>query len=567
LDVSRPEWLWLLIPWSLFLGLAWLGRRRRVRNWRALGQGGRPPGDGAMAATVAALLLIVGMAQPRWGNDPASMLPPGRDVVLLIDVSRSMGAEDAVPNRLGVAIESARGLLEALAAEEGDRVALVAFAGSGVVRCGLTENLGAAMDVIKSLRTGTVQPGGTDIGAALEVAAGAFDDRDHADGRMIVVFTDGEDLAGGWRSRVEPLRKEGIIINAVAIGDPDTGHPVPSGEGGLVLSYQGKPVISKRSDESLDALAGATGGAVIRLGLASADMGVLYRDKVAPAARRLRHATHPPERAERFGVFVLGALMVLLMGTRPRASRRSSRRWGVLATAALAVTLGAAPSSDSPRQLVERGRLAYAEGRLDEALAAFEVAAAKAPRSPVPRFGVGAALFALGRYPEANAAYGTARDLGDEAFRVKVDYALGNAALMAGDPATAIRHYDSCIASTKRSRPLDAIRRDAEANRDYALLRLNAPSPPESQPEDDKAKRERSPEPKQPPPGGQGEGEGGDGPRGQGGAGGSEPDPRPRDGMSPQEQLDAALEHVREALEKRLPDVPVQRPSKDTRDW
>jgi len=108
-----------------------------------MGQGGRPPGDGAVGGALAALLLIVALAQPRWGRDPESALPAGRDVVLLIDVSRSMGAEDAVPNRLGVAIESARGLIEAMAREEGDRVAVVAFAGSGAVRCGLTENLGA----------------------------------------------------------------------------------------------------------------------------------------------------------------------------------------------------------------------------------------------------------------------------------------------------------------------------------------------------------------------------------------------------------------------------------------
>jgi Ca-activated chloride channel homolog len=568
LDISRPEWLWLLIPWSLFLGLAWLGGRRRARNWRALGQGGKPPGDGGRAASVAALLLIVGLAQPRWGNDPASMLPPGRDVVLLIDVSRSMGAEDAVPNRLGVAIESARGLLEAMAREDGDRVAVVAFAGGGVVRCGLTENLGAAMDVIKSLKTGTVQPGGTDLGAALDVAAGAFDDRDHADGRMIIVFTDGEDLAGGWQQRVEPLRQEGIIVNAVAIGDPDAGHPVPSGEGGLVLSYKGKPVVSKRSDEPLDALARASGGVVIRLGLASADLGGLYRDKIAPASRRLRHITHPPERAERFGVFVLAALMILVMGTRPRASRRSARRWGVVASAALAVALGAGPSGESPRRLVERGRVAYVAGRLDDALAAFEAAAEAAPGSPVPRFGAGATLFALGRYPDAIERYQEARERGDHATRVKVDYALGNAALMAGDPPSAIRYYDACISSTRRTKALDSVRHDARVNREYARRRLKELSPPEPEQPDDKPKDQPPPEAKKPKPSpGQGEGQGGDGPRGQGGAGGSEPDPRPRDGTSPQEQLDTALEHIREALEKRLPDAPVQRPSKDMRDW
>ncbi len=164
MDLSQPSWLWLLIPWLLTLARAIRGRRRREAHWKALGQGGRPPGDGALGGMIAALLLIIALTQPRWGRDPESALPPGRDVVLLVDVSRSMGAEDAVPSRLGVAIESARGLIEAMAREEGDRVAVVAFAGAGVVRCGLTENLGAAREVVRRLRVGTVQPGGTDLG-------------------------------------------------------------------------------------------------------------------------------------------------------------------------------------------------------------------------------------------------------------------------------------------------------------------------------------------------------------------------------------------------------------------
>lgn len=568
MDLSQPSWLWLLIPWLVTLAWAIRGRRRREAQWKSLGQGGRPPGDGAIGGMLAALLLIVALAQPRWGRDPESALPPGRDVVLLIDVSRSMGAEDAVPSRLAVAIDAARGLIEAMAKEEGDRVAVVAFAGAGVVRCGLTENLGAANEIVRRLRVGTVQPGGTDLGSALGVALGAFDDRDRAEGRMVVVFTDGEDHPGGWRELVGPLRDAGVIVNAVAIGDPETGRPVPSGDGGPVLTYGGKPVTSKRSDEALEALARATGGMVLPVGVASADMRSLYESKIAPAARQVRHATHPPERAERYGVFVLAALMVLSMGAKPRPMRRSARRWGMVAALAVLTVVGAAPAGESPRTMIGRGRAAYEARRYDEALAAFEAASAAAPGAAVPRFDAGATLFALGRFGEAAERYRQARDLARPAMQVKIDYALGNALLMADDPEAAIRHYDACLASTLRSAALDAVRGDAALNREYARKRLEEKaSEREPNSEDDPAKNQTQPEPQRPPPGGQDEGPDGEGPRGKGGAGGSEPDPRKGEGPSPEQRLDDALEQIREALQQRLPEVPVRAPSPDGKDW
>ncbi len=114
--------------------------------WSALGQGGSPPTDGTNGWLAALICLIVALAQPRWGSGEGPPRPPGRDVVLLVDTSRSMGARDAVPNRLGVAVEGARSLVQSLKRSPGDRLAVVAFAGCGVVRCPLTEDTDAAIE-------------------------------------------------------------------------------------------------------------------------------------------------------------------------------------------------------------------------------------------------------------------------------------------------------------------------------------------------------------------------------------------------------------------------------------
>ena len=152
---ARPEFLWLLtilVPLSIW---TIRGRWRRRKRWQSLAQRGRPSRDGTPGIVAAIVCLIIALAQPRWGNLPGSALPPGHDLVLMIDVSQSMAAEDAVPNRLAVAVEMAESLVKSLGRDASNRAAVVAFAGRGVRRCPLTENFGAVLDALPSTASGS----------------------------------------------------------------------------------------------------------------------------------------------------------------------------------------------------------------------------------------------------------------------------------------------------------------------------------------------------------------------------------------------------------------------------
>lgn len=571
---ARPEWLWLFVVLPVVGLRAWRGRERRARGWATLGQPGRPPGDGAVGWLVAAGCLIVALAGPRWGRAERPPLPPGHDVVLAVDASRSMGAEDAVPDRLGLAVETAEGLVRAIGAARGrgDRVAVVAFAGKGVRRCPLTENLGAVVDTLRELSPGAVEPGGTNLAAALDAASEAFDDQERADGRTVVLFSDGEDHGGPWRSALERAKDRGLVVHAVALGDTQP-QPVPKrprvGPSDEVLTYQGAPVGSRRTDEALSEIAAGSGGAFLPIGLATTDLGDLFRTRIEPIARARRADRRAADLAERFGPFLLAALAIGLLASRPRSASVAARRGGVVLSAGLALAaVGAGPVS-----LVDQGRKAYEAGRFDEALAAFSEAAEGAPESPWPRYDRAATLYQLGRFAEAEADYLLARANADGALRTKIDYALGNAAAALGRFEEAIARYDACLASGARGPGLAEVRRRASGNRAYVAERApRGPSTgggdgPDGPGPDNKPDGEDEP--------GDGPGPKGDGGRqagapkgqGQGGAGGPGPASAPDPGGSPASRLDKAVENVREARRRRIDDHTPPEAARDVKDW
>ncbi|WP_422930503.1 VWA domain-containing protein [Singulisphaera sp. PoT] len=577
---AHPNRLWLLAFVPFLLVTVLRARQRRARAWKALGQDGRLTGDGGWGWAVAIIFLLLALAQPRWGNTGATNLPPGHDIVIVVDVSRSMGAEDAVPNRLGVAIESAESLVNALSRERGNRVAVVAFAGRGVTRCPLTENLGAAREALRALRPGGVKPGGTDLAAALETAADAFDPEDHAEGKTIILFSDGEDHPSRWLAASQRLRSLGIVAHSVSIGDPEKGHPVPEGAGKPFLSYRGETVLSKRNDKPFEGIAEETGGAVLKVGLASVDLGSLYLKKITPVARRKREAIRPPERTERFSLFILAALISGLAGSWP-GSGRLPLFYPWFFGIALIGSIGAGGNSKLPKDWIEAGRKAFASKRFDEALKDFQQASSVMPDHPVPLYDQGAACYQLGQYPEAYASYIKARETADPSLRTKLDYVLGNTALALGDIPGAIRHYDDCLSSRAPGKALDDVRRDAAINRQFAEERAKNPSiPPDADGKQDEGSKR--PKPRQQRGGDDesdqsnpGMGDPSDGvppddmtPKnrsGAGGAGGGGPNP-PKPG-SPEAKLASAIENVKQARKSRLEEEEASKPERDKLDW
>ena len=206
------------------------------------------------------LFLIAAAARPFWSSQLVPFEPRGRDLMVIFDVSKSMLATDIAPSRL----EHAKFLLRQLVeSAPNDRFGLVAFAGKAYLACPLTSDSLAFTQYIDELNTDTVPLGGTNLEAALRVAEQAF--KAAAGGnRGILLFTDGDELAGNSAALVNELRKRQIPLFIVGLGDPEVGAPVPEADGTLKRDASGQLITSKLAETSLKKLAGETGGVYVR---------------------------------------------------------------------------------------------------------------------------------------------------------------------------------------------------------------------------------------------------------------------------------------------------------------
>ena len=254
--------------------------------------------------------LALGMAGPRWGRDWSQSAAPGRDVVVVMDLSRSAFAE--APTRAEQARRAARDLVEALRLRGGHRVALVVFAGQPRLACPLTHDLDHFSDVVESLDSTAPDPAlgaGTRIGSALVLAVQTHEGRSGR-ARDVVLLSDGDDPArdGEWRRGIEAARAEGVPVLCVAVGDPNEGHRIPDGKGWQ--THDGKEVKSSLELAPLREIAQRTGGELLLANGRAFPLGEHY---LAHAARSIEEDSpdRTPVYRQRQTWFLLPAFVFL----------------------------------------------------------------------------------------------------------------------------------------------------------------------------------------------------------------------------------------------------------------
>ena len=445
--------IWLLLPLAVVPAawLSWTGHRRRAARLAARFPAGlRLPPAGIAWGRYAwrfALLAFLGLAlaRPQWGDEATVEVHSGRDILLVMDTSRSMQATDVAPNRIERAKMASLDLLQSLPAE---RVGIVAFAGSAYPVAPLTTDHDAIRETIVGLDTAILPVAGTNLAPAIEAAADAFKDAPNRR-RALVLFTDGEDLEGEWKDVVDLAKKNRMVVLSFAIGtEAGSLLPDPKAEGGFIRDAAGRPVLSKRDMTSLRALAEATGGLAMPME-AGTPVAATVEETLATLERSESEKKTVTTAAERFQWPLAAALVVLpfcLFGGTRRRRARTGRLPVLPAAATTLLSLGAffpAPgSAASTPDLLSQAARAHLEGRYDESirLGAGALLDRDPRRQALASFNIANSLYEEGRValprdkPTADDMRKTLRDWEDALGHYDESLALRH------DPRTSANH-------------------------------------------------------------------------------------------------------------------------------
>lgn len=437
--LDAPLWLVALValvPLGVFV-LARRERRRRADRARygdpslvARASALAPRGSRLAAdvlAVVALTLVVVALARPQWGESRAAVARSSRDVLFVLDLSRSMNAADAYPSRLAAAKAAARAIADSL---PHDRVGLEVFGGNAFLQLPLTTDHGIFSRFVDAVGTEDIPDPATDIEGALDLAATTMARDGGAGSHTVVLLTDGEATQGSMRDGARVLARAHVLLFAVGVGStggttiPDT--PVDARPH---RDWRGQIVISRLAESDLTETATLAGGRYAR-----------WTDpaSVAPVVAAIRQLgsarTTSRERAaltDRFEWPVALALLALILESLLRApawrAARADRVRGValaLARAAAAVlvlaglsgSLGAQPRLDGRR--AARAISLYEAGRYRDALAELRTLVVDARHSG-----------------DANAEAYLSYDIGNALYRLaQFDEAVGNYRLALGGP-------------------------------------------------------------------------------------------------------------------------------------
>ena len=445
-----------------------LQQQRRLASpgvWRRLLGG--IPATGVVrliAWSGAAALLVLAVARPQWGEMPAEETIRTRDLVIALDVSDSMLCEDLRPSRLTRSVETLIRLLPQL---EGNRMAVVVFAGEAYSLVPLTTDLSAVAVFLEGVGPGMVALPGSNLERAVDGSLKLLPPE--GEGRVLLLFTDGENLQGDVNAATDALSEAAVGLLGIVAGT-ERGGPIPEHDERGGVHYKrdqnGQPVVTRAHPEVLTEIAAKVGGEVVSLG----DPEVVR--EIADAVARLRtrevEETHTVRRVERFPVFLAAAAILLFLGFAISPWRRLATAAAivVIAVPSFAVAQGVSPATSAPRvdappmtddqpvaeeslpsaswwqrlipggsrRLARRGVSKWRQQKLDEATMSFAGAAELDPTGPERLYDLGTALAAGGRLEMATPLLATA-DQGGVPFAA---YNSGTAALVQSQPDAAL---------------------------------------------------------------------------------------------------------------------------------
>ncbi len=468
--LQNPKWLWgifLVLALWIWIAVSLSGRKKSFSKmidpvlWQAIA----PEWDSSLIlrkATIwalAGMMALIAMARPQWGKHEDVVKTSGIDLMVLLDVSRSMMVEDESPSRLKKAKHLIKTLMEGL---KGDRVGLIPFAGSALVASPMTTDLGYVGETLEILEPGMIVNQGTDIGLALETATKALD-RGAESGkasRAIVLISDGEDHGETAIQAAKQLKEQNIRLYMIGVGT-EKGGPIPvRDETGRLVGYKrdlhGQSVVSVFHPESFKKIAEVAAGVYLHATPSENEVEDILKDigaLNAEGTNERKVVTY----TDRFQIF-LGIAVGLLFLEMSLFGYRRKVKMGIGLVLLGFCSLGfPAASHATVGGYIEskKGIQAYEAGQYEEAQKHFDTAREQDPNDPMTEFNRGTALSKKGDAEGAIESYGksaeAARAKNQSGLAGRSQFNQGNAYVKKGDTQNAIGSYLKSIDDARKA--------------------------------------------------------------------------------------------------------------------
>jgi Ca-activated chloride channel family protein len=440
--------------------------------------------------------FFIALARPQYDYRWQEVKRKGVDIVVAIDVSRSMLTQDVKPSRLDRAKLAVRDLVDMA---DGDRLALIPFAGSAYVMCPPTLDYDMFLQSLDTLSPDMMPVPGTDLATAMRAGEDLLG-KAQGNKKIMILLTDGEDLEGSALTEAKRAASQGIVIYTVGIGTP-TGDliPVPNESGGVdFLKDEKGQIVKSRLDETmLKKIAELTEGSYALQSSAGGGVEKIYNDKIQIIPKQELSSRMEKIPLERFG-WPLAAGMLLLAAeflTRERKTQWFTRKKSIPAAALTAMLLlmfglplvAHANSAPDAKDRQEFAKL----------VEKYKTKLAKHPDDPVLNYDYGTANYKLGHYQLASEALQKALSADDLKLQNQAYYNYGNSLYRRGetteksDPDATRKLWQQSVQAYQGALKLNEKDQDAKYNMEFVQKRLNELPPPQQNQDKDKDKQDQ----------------------------------------------------------------------------
>ena len=460
-------------------------------------------------------LVIASLAKPRWGYDYDEVKRKGLDLLLAVDVSRSMLSNDVQPNRLERVKLATQDLINEL---QGDRVGLIAYAGRAFLQAPLTIDYNAAVDSINELDTKIIPEGGTNIFEAIQLAIRTFG-KSATGNRALIIFTDGEELSGDAVRAAKAAADAGVRIFTVGVGTPSGSLiPIDGQQGGtaFVKDAQGEVVKSKLDETRLREIATTAEGFYLHLENGPRTMKQLFTEglgKMQVADINARLSRRAIERYEwPLSAAIFFFALALLINDRQR--QRGPRNGGTGASSSVDAKKrgrhGGRPSSAvaaalflllaAKTQAASPGIQLYQEEKYPEAYEHFQETLKENPgarQGDRVQFDAGAAAYKMKDYNKALQSFSQALLSPNPHLQSESHYNLGNTLYQRGEAEKGddkkLKNWEEALKHYQETLQAESQNKNAKDNYEYVKKKIEELKKKQEEQKDQQKKDQQPP--------------------------------------------------------------------------